>query len=208
MSEQSPASTPITEGPADPEHDSTAAYGLDRSYVAGLTGAWSAPAAGPHAVSSPIGHTPLAHVPQSSPADVAEAFGRARAAQVAWSATSLDERSAALLRLHDLLLDRQDELIDLVVWESGKARKDAYLEVAHLALTARYYARTAHEHLDPAASAACSPCSPGPRSTACPRASSASSRPGTTPSPWPSATGSRPCWPATRWSPSPTPRPC
>ena len=40
------------------------------------------------------------------------------------------------------------ELIDLVVWESGKARKDAYLEVAHLALTARYYARTAHQHLD------------------------------------------------------------
>ena len=34
------------------------------------------------------------------------------------------------------------------MWESGKARKDAYLEVAHLALTARYYARTAHEHLD------------------------------------------------------------
>ena len=37
MSEQSPASSPITEGPADPEHDATAAYGLDRSYVAGLT---------------------------------------------------------------------------------------------------------------------------------------------------------------------------
>ena len=35
-----------------------------------------------------------------------------------------------------------------MVWESGKARKDAYLEVAHLALTARYYARTAHQHLD------------------------------------------------------------
>ena len=46
------------------------------------------------------------------------------------------------------MLDRQDELIDLVVWESGKARKDAYLEVAHVALTARYYARTAHQHLD------------------------------------------------------------
>ena len=101
-----------------------------------------------HAVSSPIGGAPLAHVPHSTPADVAEAFARARTAQTAWAATSLDDRSAALLRLHDLLLDRQEELIDLVVWESGKARKDAYLEVAHLALTARYYARTAHEHLD------------------------------------------------------------
>jgi hypothetical protein len=101
-----------------------------------------------HAVSSPIGGTPLAHVPQSGPADVAEAFTRARRAQTAWAATSVADRAASLLRLHDLLLDRQEELIDLVVWESGKARKDAYLEVAHVALTARYYARTAHEHLD------------------------------------------------------------
>ncbi|KRE93013.1 succinate-semialdehyde dehydrogenase [Nocardioides sp. Soil774] len=136
------------DGPADPEHDSTAAYALDRSYVAGLTGRVVSTTGETHAVSSPIGGAPLAYVPQSSTQDVAEAFVRARRAQVSWAATSLDERAAALLRLHDLLLDRQDELIDLVVWESGKARKDAYLEVAHLALTARYYARTAHEHLD------------------------------------------------------------
>ena len=101
---------------------------------------------------------PLAHVPQSTPADVAEAFARARTAQAAWAATSLDDRAAALLRLHDLLLDRQEELIDLMVWESGKSRKDAYLEVAHVALTARYYARTAHQHLAPVASAGCSRC--------------------------------------------------
>ena len=149
MSEQSPTSGPIVDGPADPEHDSTATYGLDRSYVASLTRRLISTTGDTHAVSSPIGRTPLAHIPQSSQADVEEAFARARVAQVSWAATSLDQRSAALLRLHDLLLERQDELIDLVVWESGKARKDAYLEVAHLALTARYYARTAHEHLDP-----------------------------------------------------------
>ena len=148
MSDQSPVSGPITDGPADPEHDSTAAYALDRSYVASLTRRVLSSSGRTHAVSSPIGGAPLAHVPQSTPADVAEAFARARTAQAAWAATSLDDRAAALLRLHDLLLDRQEELIDLVVWESGKARKDAYLEVAHLALTARYYARTAHEHLD------------------------------------------------------------
>ena len=152
MSEQSPTSPdrrhPIAEGPADPEHDSTAAYGLDRAYVAALTRRVVSTSGETQAVSSPIGRTPLAHVPQSGPADVAEAFARARRAQTAWSATSVDHRAACLLRLHDLLLDRQDELIDLVVWESGKARKDAYLEVAHVALTARYYARTAHEHLD------------------------------------------------------------
>lgn len=148
MSEQTPASGPITDGPADPEHDATAAYALDRSYVASLTRRIVTSTGTTAAVVSPIGGAPLAHVPQSSADDVAEAFARARQAQQSWEATSLDDRAAALLRLHDLLLDRQEELIGLVVWESGKARKDAYLEVAHLALTARYYARTAHQHLD------------------------------------------------------------
>ena len=91
---------------------------------------------------------PLAHVPQSSDGDVAEAFARARRAQQEWARTDLDERAAILLRLHDLVLDRQDEIIDLICWESGKARKHAFDEPLHIALTARYYGRTAHEHLD------------------------------------------------------------
>ena len=61
---------------------------------------------------------------------------------------SIDERAQCLLRLHDLVLDRQDEIIDLIVWESGKARKHAFDEPLHIALTARYYGRTAHQHLD------------------------------------------------------------
>jgi succinate-semialdehyde dehydrogenase / glutarate-semialdehyde dehydrogenase len=51
------------------------------------------------------------------------------------------------MRLHDLVLDRQDEILDVKTWESGKARKHAFDELAHVALTARYYARTAKEHL-------------------------------------------------------------
>ena len=151
MSEQTPASGPLGNlegGPADPEHDATAAYALDRGYVTGLARRILSTTGQSVRVASPIGGSPLAHIPQSGPADVAEAFARARRAQRSWARTSLDERVAALLRLHDLLLDRQEELIDLVVWESGKSRKDAYLEVAHVALTARYYARTAHQHLD------------------------------------------------------------
>ena len=97
---------------------------------------------------SPLNGQPLAHVPQSSDADVAAAFDRARRAQQEWARTTLDERAAALLRLHDLVLDRQDEIIDLICWESGKARKHAFDEPVHIALTARYYGRTAHDHLD------------------------------------------------------------
>ena len=58
------------------------------------------------------------------------------------------DRAARLLRLHDLVLDRQDEIIDLICWETGKARKHAFDEPLHVALTARYYGRTAREHLD------------------------------------------------------------
>ncbi|QBX56163.1 succinate-semialdehyde dehydrogenase (NADP(+)) [Nocardioides seonyuensis] len=148
MSEQTPGSGHLVDGPHDPELDPRAAYVLERDYVASLTERLVASTGETDAVSSPVGGRPLAHVPQSSVADVDEAFARARKAQAAWAQTSIDVRAAALLRLHDILLDRQEELIDLIIWESGKARKDAYLEVAHLALTARYYARTAHQHLD------------------------------------------------------------
>ena len=48
-----------------------------------------------------------------------------------------------MLRFHDLVLDRQDEVMDLIQAENGKARRDAFLEVADIANTARYYARTA-----------------------------------------------------------------
>ena len=44
-------------------------------------------------------------------------------------------------------LERQDEIIDLICWESGKARKHAFDEPLHIALTARYYGRTARRHL-------------------------------------------------------------
>ncbi len=149
MSEQNPDGprSHTTDGPRDPEHDPSAHYALDRDYVAGLTRRLIATGPSARLVTSPVGGQPLGNLPQSTAADVSEAYARARTAQVAWAATPLEVRSAALLRLHDLLLDRQAELIDLVVWETGKARKDAFLEVAHLAMTARHYGRTAHQYL-------------------------------------------------------------
>ena len=98
---------------------------------------------------SPISGQPLAQIPQSSEDDVREAYARARRAQKPWARRPLDERSKIMLRLHDLVLDRQDEILDLICWESGKARKHAFDEAVHIALTARYYARTAPKHLDP-----------------------------------------------------------
>ena len=148
MSAQHPSSGPVVEGPHDPEHDPTATYALDRTYVRSLASRIVSTTDRTVEVRSPIGDQPLAHIPQSSEADVEEAFRRARRAQEHWAGTPVDVRAAALLRLHDLLLDRQQEIIDLICWESGKARKHAFDEPLHVALTARYYGRTAHEHLD------------------------------------------------------------
>ncbi|GAA2119479.1 succinic semialdehyde dehydrogenase [Nocardioides bigeumensis] len=137
----------MTDGPHDPEHDPRASYALEPEYVAALTRRIVASSGRTAEVFSPLNGQPIAHVPQSTPADVAEAFARARRAQESWARTPLAERAAMLLRLHDLVLDRQEEILDLIVWESGKARKHAFDEPGHIALTARYYGRTAEQHL-------------------------------------------------------------
>src|SRR5690242_5088535 len=132
MSERNPSSGPLVEGPHDPEHDPTASYALDRGYVRSLTQRLVATSGTTAEVRSPINDQPLAHVPQSSEADVEEAFRRARRAQQDWARTTIDTRAAAMLRLHDLVLDRQNEIIDLICWESGKARKHAFDEPLHI----------------------------------------------------------------------------
>ena len=102
---------------------------------------------------APATGEPLAQVPASTEDDVAAAFQRARKAQADWSQVPLKERTDLLLRLHDLVLDRQQDILDIVQAESGKARKHAFEEVCDVALTARYYARTATQHLLPTARA-------------------------------------------------------
>ena len=145
-----PASGLGTADPRDPEHDLTASYALDPAYARALTGRVVSTSGESVPAFCPFNGQPLAMIPQSSAADVDEAYKRARRAQAAWAATSIDDRAAKMLALHDLILDRQDEIIDLICWESGKARKHAFDEPLHVALTARYYARSAHDHLDTA----------------------------------------------------------
>jgi succinate-semialdehyde dehydrogenase/glutarate-semialdehyde dehydrogenase len=148
MSAPEPAGT---SGPAtdviDRDLDPAGSYALDQAAVRRLTARLRATSGETLRSVSPLTGQPLGDVPQSSQADVTEAFRRARVAQASWARTPLEERSAALLRLHDLVLERQDEIIDMICWESGKARKHAFDEPLHIALTARYYARTAAEHL-------------------------------------------------------------
>ncbi|MEQ7126365.1 succinic semialdehyde dehydrogenase [Actinopolymorpha sp. B11F2] len=99
---------------------------------------------------TPLNGGTLAEVPVSSNADIATAFARAREAQVAWARVPVRERAALLLRLHDLVFQRQNDILDIVQWESGKARRHAFEEVCDVAMNARYYGRMAPRLLHPA----------------------------------------------------------
>lgn len=90
-------------------------------------------------VHAPFTGEPIGRVARMLPDDIREAAKRARLAQKAWAGRPAGERAAMLLRLHDLLLDRQDEALDLVQLETGKARGHAFEEVADSAIVARYY---------------------------------------------------------------------
>ncbi len=140
---------PLLDGPHDPEHHAGAAWALEPDYVANLTRRVLASGGRTHQVFSPLDSAPVAEIPQSEAADVAEAFARARRAQAAWARVPVRERAAMMLRLHDLVLDRQEEILDLICLESGKARKHAFDEPLHIALTARHYARNAERYLAP-----------------------------------------------------------
>ncbi|MDX6355560.1 MAG: succinate-semialdehyde dehydrogenase / glutarate-semialdehyde dehydrogenase, partial [Streptomyces sp.] len=99
-------------------------------------------------------HTPmtgekLADLPEATPEDVAEAFERARTAQRAWAATPVRKRAAVLLRFHDLVLARQNEIVDLIQLETGKARLHAHEEVQVVAIGARHYGLKAPAYLHP-----------------------------------------------------------
>jgi succinate-semialdehyde dehydrogenase/glutarate-semialdehyde dehydrogenase len=98
---------------------------------------------------APFSGAELVELPQSSPSDVEAAAARGRAAQRQWAARSIQDRAQVFLRLHDLVLDARDDLMDLIQAENGKSRRDAYLEVADIAITCRYYARTAASVLAP-----------------------------------------------------------
>lgn len=100
-------------------------------------------------VRSPINDAPIAQVPLSDPTDVAAAFGAARGAQRRWAELDLAERSKVMLRFHDLILRHRDQGLDLVQWETGKARKDALEELLDVCVTARHYARDAGRLLRP-----------------------------------------------------------
>jgi succinate-semialdehyde dehydrogenase/glutarate-semialdehyde dehydrogenase len=96
-----------------------------------------------HAVLSPFTQEPLWDVKQMSESEVAAVVEHARSVQPAWARLSVRRRSAILLRFHDLVLQRRDDLLDIIQIETGKARRDALEEVLDVCVNIQHYGRTA-----------------------------------------------------------------
>ncbi|WBP88451.1 succinic semialdehyde dehydrogenase [Kitasatospora cathayae] len=143
-----PGASPVGGNPAAPGGGRTVAAAVPRSLVDRLATGVTATAE-PSVVETvaPLTGERLAGLPQSTPADVEVAFQLARRAQTAWAALPVRRRAAVLLRFHDLLLKRQDEALDLVQAETGKARLHAFEEVLAVATAARHYGRAAQGYL-------------------------------------------------------------
>jgi succinate-semialdehyde dehydrogenase/glutarate-semialdehyde dehydrogenase len=100
-------------------------------------------------VIAPYTGAALGAIPAGRDSDIELAVGRARGAQPAWAGRSFEERARILLLFHDLLLERQNEVLDLIQLETGKARRHAFEELLDTAIVARYYALRAARLLRP-----------------------------------------------------------
>ncbi len=134
----------------DPETDPLATYVLEPDDIRTLLRRVVASPGGPTYTShAPFTGGPIAAIPLSTPDDVARAAKRARSAQRLWGARPLRERTAFLSRVHDLILERQSDVLDLIQLEGGKARVSAFEEIADIANITRHYSLRAARYLAP-----------------------------------------------------------
>jgi acyl-CoA reductase-like NAD-dependent aldehyde dehydrogenase len=91
----------------------------------------------------------LGEVPVASHDDVGKIVARARKAQAAWGVLPVFERAARLLRFRDALVDRADEIVDVIARECGKPQADALNELIVTVDTLTYYCKNAPKILEP-----------------------------------------------------------
>jgi acyl-CoA reductase-like NAD-dependent aldehyde dehydrogenase len=86
----------------------------------------------------------------AGPEEAHAAVSRARAAQASWQKLALEERCERVLRLRDVLVDRSEELVDVISRECGKPAQEALVhEVMAAVDIAAFYAKRAPKILAP-----------------------------------------------------------
>src|SRR5690349_9804059 len=82
-------------------------------------------------------------LPQSSPEDVATAYAEARKAQAIWASWPVNRRTDVMKRFHELLLQHNLVVTDLMQAETGKARRMAFEETCDVVMTTSHYIKAA-----------------------------------------------------------------
>jgi succinate-semialdehyde dehydrogenase/glutarate-semialdehyde dehydrogenase len=85
----------------------------------------------------------IASVPSASVADALAAVDAASDAAAAWASTSPRGRAEVLRRTFDLMIERADDLAELIVAEMGKALPEAKAEVLYAAEFFRWFSEEA-----------------------------------------------------------------
>lgn len=102
------------------------------------------------ALRSPVTLERIGELEVSTADDVREAVARARKAQPAWAALGVAARARFLERALEALVERQDEVIETVLRETGKTRTEAIsMEVFAGCDVLAYYAKRAASMLKP-----------------------------------------------------------
>jgi len=94
-------------------------------------------------VTNPATGAVLGTIPDMVAAETARAIDAAHAAFPAWSRTTAGERATLVKRLHDLLLEHQDDLARLMTAEQGKPLAEAKGEIAYAASYLEWFAEEA-----------------------------------------------------------------
>jgi len=99
---------------------------------------------------NPATGAPLGEVPEHTAAEVRAAVDAARVAQREWARLPIEARCRRVLRFAEVLMERAEPVIDLLVAEGGKTRLEALgMEVVVVADLVRYFAKHAPAMLAP-----------------------------------------------------------
>ncbi|NUS44313.1 MAG: succinate-semialdehyde dehydrogenase (NADP(+)) [Mycobacteriaceae bacterium] len=91
----------------------------------------------------------VGELPQSTPADVTEAYAKSRAAQKEWASWPVARRVGVFKRFHELVLTNHELIADLIQIGTGKNRRMAFEESCDVPFTVSYYLKAAPKLLAP-----------------------------------------------------------
>src|SRR5438552_17486000 len=96
----------------------------------------------------PVTGEVIGRIPIATADEVNEAVARARRAQPAWGALSVEQRARYLMAMRDIFVDRRDWVLDTIRKDTGKTRADALLaDVFTVIDSTTYFCKRAPEVL-------------------------------------------------------------